>query len=108
MSQLKVITTSPSRSFRSAKLAADGTKDGRACLCDEASFRKRAAQVYERYRTELRGRFAWMRPSLFLESLETDLKNDAQALLQVLKTCGSWDARKDAKLNAIEVLLTKK
>jgi helicase-like protein/phospholipase D-like protein len=86
----------------------DGTKDALACLRDEASFRNRAAQVYERYRTELRGRFAWMRPSLFEQSLETDLRNDAQALLQVLQTCGSWDARKDAKLDALKALLTKK
>jgi len=77
-------------------------------LRDEASFRKRAAQVYECYQTELYRRFKWLRPSLFIKTLETDLKNDAHALMQVLKTCGSWDARKDAKLDALEVLLRKK
>jgi len=86
----------------------NGNNYALALLRDEASFRKRAAQVYERYRTELYRRFKWMRPSLFIETLETDLKNDAHALIQVLKTCGSWDARKDAKLEALEALLTKK
>ena len=64
--------------------------------------------VYERYQTELSRRFKWMRPSLFVKTLETDLKNDAKALIQVLKTCGSWDPNKDAKLDALEILLTKK
>jgi hypothetical protein len=49
-----------------------------------------------------------MRPSLFIKTLETDLKNDAKALIQVLKTCGSWDPSNDAKLDALEILLTKK
>jgi superfamily II DNA or RNA helicase len=86
----------------------NGNNYALALLCDEESFRKRAAQVYERYQTELHRRFKWLRPSLFIETLETDLKNDAHALIQVLKTCGSWDARKDAKLEALEALLTKK
>ena len=77
-------------------------------LRDESAFRGRAALVYERYRTELSRRFKWMRPSLFIKTLETDLKSDAKALIQVLKTCGSWNAIKDAKLAALETLLTKK
>lgn len=77
-------------------------------LRDESAFRGRAALVYERYQTELSRRFKWMRPTLFVKTLETDLKSDAKALIQVLKTCGSWDANRDAKLAALENLLTKK
>jgi hypothetical protein len=77
-------------------------------LRDESAFRGRAALVYERYQTELSRRFKWMRPSLFIKTLETDLKSDAKALIQVLKTCGLWDSSKDAKLAALENLLTKK
>lgn len=79
-----------------------------APLRDEAAFRVRAAQVYDRYQAELAKRFKWMRPSLFVASLETDLKRDAHALIGVLKTCGSWDPRKDAKLDALENLLVQK
>ncbi|MGD0695603.1 MAG: helicase-related protein [Terriglobia bacterium] len=84
------------------------TSDAPASLRDEASFRKRATEVYQRYQTELYRRFKWLRPSLFIKTLETDLKNDAQALIQVLKSCGLWDPDRDAKLDALEVLLRKK
>jgi len=86
----------------------NGNSDAATLLRDEAAFRKRAAQVYEHYQTELHSRFEWLRPSLFVKALETDLRKDAQALIPVLKTCGSWDASKDAKLDALETLLTKK
>ncbi len=43
----------------------DGNSYAPVLLRDEASFRKRAARVYERYQTELYRRFKWMRPSLF-------------------------------------------
>jgi hypothetical protein len=49
-----------------------------------------------------------MRPSLFSATLETDLKNDAHTLIGVLKTCGTWDADKDAKLDALQAVLVKK
>jgi SNF2 family DNA or RNA helicase len=86
----------------------NGNGDLAAPLRDPAAFRERAAQVYDRYRRELSTRFKWMRPTLFMPTLETDLKNDAQALIQVLKTCGSWDPDKDAKLDALEAILVKK
>ncbi|MGC2742253.1 MAG: helicase-related protein [Candidatus Angelobacter sp.] len=86
--------------------AANG--DAAAFLRDELTFRKRAVEIYERYSTELKKRFKWLRPVLFIKTLEADLRNDAQALIAVLKKCGSWDASKDAKLEALETLLTKK
>src|SRR6202158_2573208 len=86
----------------------NGSGDGASSLRDESAFRRRAAEVYKRYETELKRRFKWLRPSLFTKTLEADLMNDAQALIQVLKTCGSWDASKDSKLHSLEILLTKK
>lgn len=86
----------------------DEAADIAAPLRDEAAFRERAAQVYDRYQAELARRFKWMRPSLFVASLETDLKRDAHALIGVLKACGSWNPRKDAKLDALENLLVQK
>ena len=70
-------------------------------------FRKRAAQIYKRYSTELKTRFKWLRPTLFVDVLREDLLRDAQELIGVLKICGTWDASKDAKLSALEMLLTK-
>ncbi len=86
----------------------EGDGDAAAFLRDEPTFRKRAAEIYERYSTELRKRFKWLRPSLFVKALESDLRNDAHTLIEVLKKCGSWDAAKDAKLDALQRLLTTK
>ncbi|HXN23400.1 MAG TPA: helicase-related protein [Candidatus Dormibacteraeota bacterium] len=94
--------------------ADDGDDEGEvnanaaAFLRDESTFRRRAGEIYERYSTELKKRFKWLRPSLFVNTLESDLRNDAHALIDVLKKCGSWDAAKDAKLDALQALLTKK
>ncbi len=86
----------------------DAKGDVAVFMSSEVEFRKRATEAYQRYSTELQSRFRWLRPSLFTKSLETDLGNDARALLQVMKTCGSWNASKDAKLAALQALLTKK
>jgi len=79
--------------------------DAAAFVRDEASFRKRAAEVYKRYVSEFKRRFKWLRPSLFVETLRTDLWNDAQALIKVLDKCGSWDSSRDAKLDTLVELL---
>src|SRR6185437_7975435 len=76
-----------------------------AFVRDEASFRKRAAEVYKRYVSEFKRRFKWLRPSLFIEGLRTDLWADAQALIKVLDKCGSWDSSRDAKLDTLVELL---
>ena len=70
-------------------------------------FKQRAAQIYQLYTTKYRGRFRWIRPDLFQHSLRRDLTDDAHALLKILQQYGEWDAAKDAKLNALEDLLTR-
>ncbi len=74
----------------------------------EEEFKRRAEEVYEQYETELKRRFRWLRPSLFVKSLAKDLLNDAQALMRIIQQYGDWDPSKDAKLSALVDLLTNK
>jgi hypothetical protein len=77
-------------------------------LRTESDFERRAAEVYEEYSTLHKRRFKWLRPDLFVDTLAKDLLADAQALMKVLQKCGEWHPDKDAKLNALVSLLTKK
>ena len=71
------------------------------------AFKERAAEIYHLYTTQYKSRFRWIRPNLFHKSLQKDLTDDVHALLEVLQKYGTWDAEKDAKLNALEDLLTQ-
>ncbi len=71
------------------------------------SFAQHAAQVYQRYAGPLRKRFRWLRPALFVPALAQHLRDDINALLNVLQRSGPWDADRDAKLRALVRLLTK-
>jgi superfamily II DNA or RNA helicase len=76
-------------------------------LRTDADFKKRAAEVYQTYAKQFKRRFKWLRPDLFDEVLAEDLRRDAKSLITVLKTCGDWDSKRDAKLKALTDLLTK-
>jgi hypothetical protein len=76
-------------------------------LSSEAGFQKRAAEAYQRYATQFKTRFKWLRAALFIHELSADLKTDAAALLSVLKRCGDWQPQADAKLAALYKLLAK-
>ncbi|MFL6284432.1 MAG: helicase-related protein [Pyrinomonadaceae bacterium] len=76
-------------------------------LLNEEEYRRRAGEVYADYSGRFRRRFKWLRPSLFKETLGRDLATDAAALMKVLKSCGAWDASRDAKLDALARLLTE-
>ncbi len=72
------------------------------------AFEERAAEIYRRYTTQkYKSRFKWIRPDLFNPSLRKALADDAHALLEILGQYGKWDAENDAKLNALETLLTQ-
>lgn len=73
-----------------------------------AEFKKRAAEIYDTYAAAWKKRFKWLRPGLFVNQLAEDLREDIKALLKVLSLCGEWDPKKDAKLDALVTLLTKK
>ena len=68
---------------------------------------KRAAEVYKLYSTEFHNRFKWLRPDLFREDLANDLRDDAAALMQVLKRAGRWNPQRDTKLDRLHKLLAK-
>ena len=76
-------------------------------LDTSGNFRARAAEIYERYTTEYRRRFRWIRPDLFADALAEDLASDAHLLIDILQSYGAWDAAADEKLNALENLLTQ-
>jgi hypothetical protein len=88
----------------------DGTLEIRYAipLRTEDEFKKRAAEVYHAYETQYRTRFKWLRSSLFLKDLAIDLHKDIKSLLKILSKCGDWTADKDAKLDALFDLITKK
>jgi superfamily II DNA or RNA helicase len=73
----------------------------------EAEYKARASEIYERYETQYRKRFKWLRPALFEDELAKDLRADAKALMKVLKLAGAWDPSRDAKLAALVNLLQK-
>lgn len=76
-------------------------------VLSETDFKARAAEIYERYASQFRHRFKWLRVGLFEESLSKDLRADAEALMKVLKLAGAWDAGREAKLLALVDLLLK-
>ncbi len=89
----------------------DDTNDGDegiGSLESEEDCKRRAARIYEAYETRYKKRFRWLRPSLFLNELAEDLRNDAGKLLTVLRKCGQWDSTNDTKLDALHNLLTEK
>ncbi|MDQ3259108.1 MAG: NgoFVII family restriction endonuclease, partial [Acidobacteriota bacterium] len=74
-------------------------------LLSEDDYRRRAAEIYDKYAANYRRRFKWVRPSLFIKKLEDDLRADARALIKVLQNCGVWQTNRDAKLAALLHLL---
>jgi superfamily II DNA or RNA helicase len=85
-----------------------GALDGFLPEASEERYRRRAADVYERYRgTSLRNRFKWISPGLFQRNLADDLLADARALVGVLVGFGGWDVDRDAKLKGLLDLVTR-
>ena len=81
--------------------------DSQSDLYTAESYKKRASNLYELYSTQYKTRFKWLRSDLFLPLLKDQLIEDAAALIQILQKYGEWDETKDAKLNALEKLLTQ-
>ena len=77
-------------------------------LRTESDFRKRAEDVYATYAGPLAKRFRWLRSARFLPQLAKDLLADVKCLRGVLKQCGPWDATRDAKLDKLHQLISRK
>ena len=85
-----------------------GRQDRRAAHdAGEAMYRARAAEVYAEYTGKFKSRFNWLRPTFFIDMLGTHLLSDARALLHILDVCGTWDPKRDRKLDALYRLLTE-
>jgi superfamily II DNA or RNA helicase len=70
-------------------------------------FQKAAAKIYAIYNGKEKKRFKWLAASFFSSTLSKHLQMDSEALLDILSDCGNWQAAQDAKLNALEQMLTK-
>ncbi len=75
---------------------------------DEAALRRRAAEVYKIYDMRYGKRFQWLSARFFSADLAGDLGKDAASLLDVLRSAGTWDLARDAKLAALRGLLMDK
>lgn len=73
---------------------------------DLSAYRRRAARIYEVYRTQFESRFDWLDPKFFRSDLAESLRTDAHALLAVLHRAGPWNPAADAKLAALASLLS--
>ena len=83
----------------------DANSQTRSYTTDE--YKQRAAEIYGLYTTKYKSRFKWLRPNLFHPLLQTELAEDALSLTEILQQYGTWDPKKDAKLNALQELLTQ-
>lgn len=88
----------------------EGTPEPQASssIRSESDFRKRAAEVYAVYSSNLRSRFDWIRPVFFRKDLAESLLRDSRALLRIFDKCNSWDPGKDAKLSALLRIVKEK
>ena len=86
----------------------DGSEDiVRGDIRTAAEFQARARETYAAYSDRYKSRFKWLRSDLFLDTLEDDLRSDANDLLDLVRTYGAWDPDRDAKLDALHTLLTQ-
>ena len=81
---------------------------GTTALRTEDNFRQRAADIYTLYTKRYKRRLRWLSPRHFVADLDSALKADAKTLLDLLAQFGEWQAAKDAKLSALEELLSSK
>lgn len=75
---------------------------------EEKEFRGKAKEIYGEYQNQYQRRFKWLASPLFVKSLTNDLRGDIDALTKILHKCKRWQPEKDAKLNELFTLLTKK
>ena len=71
----------------------------------EGAMREAAGRVYRAYQTQYARRFRWLRPDLFAKRLKEHLLKDARALLGLMRRVGAWTPAKDAKLDALVMLI---
>jgi superfamily II DNA or RNA helicase len=66
----------------------------------------RAATIYDLYQNRYPNRFKWIQPRFFTPELAEDLRQDAQALREILALAGFWQAKADNKLRSLIQLVS--
>ena len=77
-------------------------------LSSSEDFKRRATEIYSSYCNQFRTRYKWLRASLFIPLLKEHLTKDSVSLIGIIQRSGSWLPEKDAKLQSLHRLLTKK
>lgn len=75
-------------------------------LAGYRNFHRQAERVYRLYQTKYSRRFRWIRSNLFAQSLSQNLRDDANALMEILELVNHWQTKDDRKLNALLELVT--
>ncbi len=90
-------------------LQLDEDKDAAADQAEALAqnYLQRAQAAYAMFSGRYRGRFKWLRASLFTESLGRELQEDINRLTKVIALCGDWDAEGDTKLAALHQLISR-
>ena len=70
-----------------------------------SAYRSRAKVVYDEYASKRKASYKWLPAALFDKRLADDLRDDADALIDVLDRYGDWDPTKDRKLEELGKLL---
>jgi superfamily II DNA/RNA helicase len=70
------------------------------------NYTKLTARIYDQYKTKFVRKFKWLRSDLFQPKLEEVLRQDIEALEEVLNLCPQWQASEDRKLKQLINLLT--
>ena len=83
-------------------------ENDKALYYTTADFEKRSAEIYRLYQTKLKRRFKWIRTDFFRRGLKKNLREDSQALINILQENGSWQIEKDEKLKELLNLLQNK
>jgi len=87
---------------------AESVAEAKKRLKTMADFQQQAAEIYDIYTSpKTKKRFKWLAASFFSSALTEHLHKDSETLLDILTDCGDWQAAQDAKLNTLELMLTK-
>jgi superfamily II DNA or RNA helicase len=77
-------------------------------LTRHRDFQLRAQEVYRSYETQYQRRFKWISSKLFAQSLKDSLRDDANALMEILELVNHWETNTDRKLNALIDLVNRR
>lgn len=78
-------------------------------LLDANRYLENAGKLYDVFSSrQYKKQFDWIRSEFFKPELKTDLINDGNGIIEIMKIGKNWKNVNDRKLNALHELLTKK